>query len=63
MLGFLRGLFYRPVCYGCKYANKNVWRPADFTIGDFWGCAEINQLFHEKKDVLWLLQIRKRQRN
>lgn len=49
MLGFLRGLFYRPVCYGCKYANKNVWRPADFTIGDFWGCAEINQLFHEKK--------------
>lgn len=49
MTGFLRGLFYRPACYCCKYANKEIHRPADFTIGDFWGCAKINNEFHEKK--------------
>ncbi len=55
MSGFLRGLFYRPACYECKYANRNVWRPADFTIGDFWGCAEINPSFHEKKGCSLLI--------
>lgn len=49
MTGFLKGLFYRPACYKCKYANPNVWRPADFTIGDFWGCGKVRPDFHEKK--------------
>lgn len=49
MTGFLKGLFYRPVCYNCKYANSNIWRPADFTIGDFWGCSKVRADFHEKK--------------
>lgn len=32
---YLRGDIYRQSCYQCKYANLN--RPADFTMGDFWG--------------------------
>lgn len=32
---FTRGWIYRENCYKCKYACKH--RPADITIGDFWG--------------------------
>lgn len=32
---FLKGLLYRKNCYTCPYANDN--RPADITIGDYWG--------------------------
>lgn len=34
-LGFMRKLFYRNVCYQCKYAQPK--RVGDLTIGDFWG--------------------------
>lgn len=49
MYGFLRGLYYRPVCYLCKYANSNISRAADITIGDFWGSQNVNSDFNEKK--------------
>lgn len=32
---FMDGDCYRESCYHCKYANLN--RPADLTVGDFWG--------------------------
>ena len=34
-IGFLKGLFYRKSCYGCKYAKSD--RVSDITLGDFWG--------------------------
>lgn len=49
MSGFLRGLFYRPACYQCKYANAGMRRPADLTIGDFWGSKRINPEYDDKK--------------
>lgn len=35
---FLKGEIYRHNCYECPYANEH--RPADLTIGDFWGIEE-----------------------
>lgn len=32
---FTQALIYRENCYSCKYACEN--RPADITLGDFWG--------------------------
>ena len=32
---FLESKIYRENCYTCPYASEN--RPADFTIGDYWG--------------------------
>ena len=32
---FTKGMIYRDSCYVCKYACKH--RPADITLGDFWG--------------------------
>lgn len=49
MFGFLRGLFYRPVCYQCRYSNAGVMRPGDFTIGDFWGSKRVDTRLDEKK--------------
>lgn len=49
MFGFLRAMYYRPVCYQCAYANAQIARPADFTIGDFWGSARIDPKYHEKR--------------
>lgn len=34
---FLDGWIYRENCYRCKYASAK--RPADLTIGDYWGIA------------------------
>lgn len=36
---FLKGDIYRNSCYVCKYANLN--RPADITMGDFWGVEKL----------------------
>ena len=49
MTGFLRGLFYRPSCYHCKYSNKNISRPSDLTIGDFWGSGTVDESMNDKK--------------
>lgn len=35
---FINGSIYRDNCYECPYAGYN--RPADITIGDFWGVME-----------------------
>ena len=35
MLGFFKGLYYRPCCEFCPFANMD--RVSDITIGDFWG--------------------------
>lgn len=35
MLGFFKGLYYRPCCEFCPFAN--IDRVSDITIGDFWG--------------------------
>ena len=32
---FVKGMLYRENCYQCPYASKH--RPADITLGDYWG--------------------------
>ncbi len=49
MTGFLRGLFYRPVCYRCRYSNTAIQRPADITIADFWGSEKLDKRLNAKK--------------
>jgi len=41
--GYHSGLFYRPSCYNCQYANPN--RVSDITMADFWG---VEKLFLEE---------------
>ena len=52
---FLNCLNYRESCYQCKFANIEN-RPADFTIGDFWGVHK-NKLkpYYNKKGVSSLI--------
>lgn len=40
---------YRPACYECKFAN--IDRPADFTLGDFWGIDVLVKGFSDNKGV------------
>ena len=40
---YLKATFYRENCYSCKYANDKVNRPADITIGDYWGVNEVEK--------------------
>lgn len=47
--GFYYGLFYRPSCYQCHYAQQK--RQSDLTIGDFWGLGE-TQYPHKKVSVI-----------
>ena len=35
MIGFLRDIYLRPICYECPFAK--IPRAADITLGDFWG--------------------------
>lgn len=45
---FLKGYTYRENCYSCKFASLE--RPADLTIGDYWGIAkEHPELFKAEK--------------
>ena len=51
---YFRNLFYghniiRPSCFKCNYAN--IHRPADITIGDFWGIDQIAPEFLDTKGV------------
>ena len=39
--GFHKGLFYRPSCYSCKFADTK--RYADITIADSWGIENIHK--------------------
>lgn len=35
MIGFLRNIYLRPICYECPFAK--IPRDSDITLGDFWG--------------------------
>ena len=37
---FSQGLIYRDSCYKCKYACSH--RPADLTLGDYWGIEKVH---------------------
>lgn len=43
---FSKGWIYRRSCYECKYASSS--RPADFTIGDYWGIEKQHPEYLEK---------------
>lgn len=47
---FLKGNINRESCYLCKYASY-MKRPADLTIGDFWGIEKIDSTFYDKNGV------------
>lgn len=49
MYGFMYGLFYRPSCYECRYANN--LRVSDITIGDFWGLGKTKPVSYPTKKV------------
>lgn len=38
-------------CFNCKFRNSELIRPADLTIGDFWGVQDILSEFKGIKDV------------
>lgn len=44
---FLKGWIYRENCYMCKYACSH--RPADITIGDYWGIEKAHPEYLGKK--------------
>lgn len=46
---FLAGDCYRECCYRCQYAALN--RPADLTLGDFWGIEKSHPDFNESLGV------------
>lgn len=48
--GFLEGLTYRWSCYNCRFAGTD--RLSDFTIGDYWGCKECREQWHDGISVL-----------
>jgi coenzyme F420-reducing hydrogenase beta subunit len=49
LYGFHTGLFFRESCYACKYTCAN--RPADITLGDFWGVEKMRPELNSKKGV------------
>lgn len=53
--GYLTGLFYRPSCYNCKYAN--IKRVSDITLGDFWGLGDTIPFDKSTKDGVSLMLI------
>ena len=38
---FFRNLLFPEMCFNCPHRNKELTRPGDFTIGDFWGVEEV----------------------
>lgn len=45
---FSKGWICRESCYKCKYASSK--RPADLTIGDYWGIENMHPEYLNKKD-------------
>ncbi|MBE5834817.1 MAG: 4Fe-4S dicluster domain-containing protein [Butyrivibrio sp.] len=45
---FTKASIYRENCYKCKYAGKH--RPADLTIGDFWGIEKQHPEYLDKNN-------------
>ena len=50
---FLEGNLHRPCCYKCHYASEN--RPADMTVGDYWGIEKEHKKFFSYKGVSLLM--------
>ena len=50
---FLEGNLHRPSCYKCHYASE--YRPADMTIGDYWGIEKEHKKFFSYKGVSLLM--------
>lgn len=50
---FYSHLIIRPSCHNCQYANLN--RPADITIGDFWGIENCLPHLDDNKGISLLL--------
>lgn len=50
---FMYGVISRESCYRCPYASSN--RPADFTMGDYWGIEEAHSEIDTKNGVSVLL--------
>lgn len=50
---FMYGVSYRECCYECPYASSN--RPADFTLGDYWGIEEVHPEIDTKNGVSVIL--------
>lgn len=46
---FYKNDILRPSCYECKYTN--LFRPADFTLADFWGVDNQIKDFNDNKGV------------
>ena len=46
--GFISNLYLRECCHACKY-NLTQSRPADISIGDFWGVEQIHPEFNDDK--------------
>lgn len=45
---FTQGWIYRENCYSCKYASSH--RPADITLGDYWGIEKEHPEYIEKSE-------------
>lgn len=50
---FLKGNLHRPCCYECHYASQ--YRPADITMGDYWGIEREHKKFFSYKGVSLLM--------
>ena len=51
--GFFEHLFLNEACYSCKYTN--LQRPADITIGDFWGIEYKDSDMNDEKGTSLLI--------
>lgn len=51
-IGFLRGLFPRPSCNSCTYAQEK--RCSDITIGDFWGLGKTEPFAYDTSNGISL---------
>ncbi len=52
---FSRNLILNKACFNCRHRNKELIRPSDFTIGDFWGVSEIIDEYKNTKGVSLVL--------
>ena len=49
LYGFHTGMYFRPSCETCRFAESN--RPADITLGDYWGIEKLYPELQSKKGV------------
>lgn len=53
MIGFIKSLYLRPSCHGCKYAS--VSRNSDITLADFWGIEKFLPQLDDDKGISLIL--------